>query len=47
MTNIKKELQDKLNNEFSLDFIKIKTVQRSDLTIKYLFELSKAQRFDI
>jgi len=39
MTNIKKELQDKLNNEFSLDFIKIKKCQKSDLTSKYLFEL--------
>lgn len=39
MTNIKKDLQDKLSNEFSLDFIKIKTVQRSNLTNKYLFEL--------
>ena len=39
MSNIKKELQEKLSNEFSLDFINIKTVQRSDLTNKYLFEL--------
>lgn len=39
MTNIKKDLQNKLSNEFSNDFIKIKTVQRSDLTNKYLFEL--------
>ena len=39
MTNIKKDLQDKLSNEFSNDFIKIKTVQKSDLTNKYLFEL--------
>ena len=39
MTNIKKELQDKLSNEFSNEFIKIKTVQRSELTNKYLFEL--------
>ena len=40
MTNIKKDLQDKLSNEFSNDFIKIKTVQKSDLTNKYLFELN-------
>ena len=39
MTNIKKELQDKLNDTFSMDFIKIKKVQRSKLTNKYLFEL--------
>lgn len=39
MTNIKKDLQDKLSNDFNTDFIKIKTVQRSDLTNKYLFEL--------
>lgn len=40
MTNIKKELQDKLNNEFKTDFIKIKKVQRSELTNKYLFLLN-------
>ena len=39
MTNIKKDLQDKLSKEFSNNFIKIKTVQKSDLTNKYLFEL--------
>ena len=39
MTNIKKDLQDKLSEEFTLDFIKIKKVQRSELTNKYLFEL--------
>ena len=39
MTNIKKELQDKLSKDFNMDFIKIKTVQRSELTNKYLFEL--------
>ena len=39
MSNIKKELQDKLSGVFSMDFIKIKTVQRSDLTNKYLFLL--------
>ena len=27
MTNIKKDLQDRLSNEFSNDFIKIKTIQ--------------------
>lgn len=39
MTNIKKDLQDKLSKDFETNFIKIKTVQRSDLTNKYLFEL--------
>ena len=39
MTNIKKDLQDNLSKEFSNEFIKIKTVQRSELTNKYLFEL--------
>ena len=40
MTNIRKELQEKLNNEFKTDFIKIKKVQRSELTNKYLFLLN-------
>ena len=40
MTNIRKELQDKLNNEVKTDFIKIKKVQRSELTNKYLFLLN-------
>ena len=39
MTNIKKDMQEKLNNEFSMEFIKIKTKQTSELTNKYLFEL--------
>ena len=39
MTNIKKDLQEKLLEYFKTDFIKIKKVQRSDLTNKYLFEL--------
>ena len=39
MTNIKKELQDKLSKDFNTNFIKIKTIQKSDLTNKYLFEL--------
>ncbi|MBQ3021122.1 MAG: 23S rRNA (adenine(2503)-C(2))-methyltransferase RlmN [Bacilli bacterium] len=39
MTNIKKELQDKLSSQFSMEFIKIKTIQKSDLTNKYLFQL--------
>ena len=39
MTNIKKELQDKLCEEFSTEFISIKRKQESELTSKYLFEL--------
>jgi len=39
MTNIKKDLQEKLSQEFNLEFIKIKTKQTSELTNKYLFEL--------
>jgi len=39
MTNIKKELQEKLCDDFNMDFIKIKKVQRSESTNKYLFEL--------
>ena len=39
MTNIKKDLQEKLSNEFSFDFIKTKRKQTSELTNKYLFEL--------
>ena len=40
MTNIKKDLQEKLASVFSCDFIKIKTKQTSELTNKYLFELT-------
>lgn len=39
MTNIKKELQDKLNESFSTEFITIYKKQESDLTSKYLFKL--------
>ena len=39
MTNIKKELQEKLNNDFNFDVIKIIKKQESKLTNKYLFEL--------
>jgi len=39
MTNIKKDLQEKLSKEFKMNFIKIKTKQTSELTNKYLFEL--------
>jgi 23S rRNA (adenine2503-C2)-methyltransferase len=39
MTNLNKELIDKLKNNFKFDYIKIKNKQVSDLTNKYLFEL--------
>ncbi len=39
MTNIKKELQDELKEDFSFDKIVIKKKQVDDLTRKYLFEL--------
>jgi len=39
MTNIKKEWQDKLNNDFSLKMIKITKRQEDKLTKKYLFKL--------
>ena len=39
MTNIKKELQEKLSKNFKTEFIKIKKIQKNDLTNKYLFEL--------
>ena len=39
MTNIKKELQEYLNNNFDLYFIKIIKKQESEYTNKYLFEL--------
>ena len=39
MTNIKKDLQEKLNNDFSTEFISILKKQESKLTNKYLFKL--------
>ena len=39
MTNIKKEWQEKLNNDFSNEFIKIIKKQEDNLTKKYLFQL--------
>ncbi len=39
MTNLKKDLINKLNNDFSNDFIKIIKKQESKLTNKYLFSL--------
>lgn len=40
MTNIKKELQEKLNNDFDTTMITIKRKQEDKLTKKYLFELA-------
>ena len=39
MSNIKKELQEKLNNDFSMKMIKILKKQEDNLTKKYLFKL--------
>lgn len=39
MTNIKKEMQEKLNEDFSFKMIKIKKKQEDKETKKYLFEL--------
>lgn len=38
-SNIKKEIREKLKEDFTLDFIKIKKKQEDNLTYKYLFEL--------
>jgi len=38
-TNLKKELRDKLNENFNLDFISIKRKEEGHLVKKYLFEL--------
>ena len=46
MSNIKKELQDILKEEFSIDFIKIVKKQQSELTNKYLFELLDGNRVE-
>lgn len=40
MSNISKSLQDKLNEQFSTDMLVMKKKQTSELTNKYLFELS-------
>lgn len=39
MTNLNKDLIQKLNANFKIDYIKVKRKQESDLTNKYLFEL--------
>ncbi len=39
MSNLNKDLIQKLNANFKIDYIKIKRKQESDLTNKYLFEL--------
>ncbi len=42
-SNIKKEIREKLKNDFSTDMIKIVKKQEDDLTKKYLFELSDGE----
>jgi len=39
-TNLKKDLREKLNEDFNLEFIKIKRKEEGDLVKKYLFELN-------
>ena len=46
MSNIKKDMQDKLSEYFSTDFIKIITKQESKLTNKYLFELIDGNKIE-
>ena len=46
MSNISKSLQEKLNNTFSTNLLKIKTKQSSKLTNKYLFELDDGNKIE-
>ena len=39
-SNIKKEIREKLKNDFDMSFIKIEKKQEDDLTVKYLFRLA-------
>ena len=47
MSNISKSLQEKLNNTFSTNLLKIKTKQSSKLTNKYLFELDDGNLIEV
>lgn len=42
-SNIKKEIRDRLNNDFEISFIKIKREEHDDNTSKFLFELHDNQ----
>ena len=46
MTDIKKEMQDKMKRDFSYEFIKIKNVEKDKLVNKYLFELNDHEHIE-
>ena len=46
MTNIKKEMLDKLSHDFSIERLKIVDVQEDDDVCKYLFELSDGEHIE-
>ena len=45
-SNLKKELRDKIKEDFKFDTIKIIKVEKDELTRKYLFELVDGQRIE-
>jgi 23S rRNA (adenine2503-C2)-methyltransferase len=45
-SNIKKEIREKLKNDFSTEKIKIVKVEKDDLTRKYLFELLDGEKIE-
>ena len=45
-SNIKKEIRDKINEDFTFDIIKIIKIEKDDLTRKYLFELVDGERIE-
>ena len=47
MSNIKKELQEKLSEDFNMFMIKIQKKQEDGLTKKYLFKLKTPKKEDI
>ena len=45
-SNIKKEIREKIKNDFSMDYIKISKKEEDDLVKKYLFELSDHEHIE-
>ena len=45
-SNIKKEIQEKLMNDFSTDFIKIEIVEEGPLVKKFLFRLLDGEKIE-
>ena len=45
-SNIKKDIQDKLINDFSLEFIKIELVEEGELVKKFLFRLFDGEKIE-